>query len=70
MKTNEKIREIRIAFGLTQEEFARVIGCKQSTLSDYEIGRHKPSIKIAKSIIKAAHEKKIKVKLEDIFSDE
>jgi DNA-binding XRE family transcriptional regulator len=61
------IRELRLKIGMTQAEFAKLIGCKQNTFSQYEHGVVHPSIKIALAIIEVAKSKKIKVKLEDIF---
>lgn len=70
MKINDTIKEIRKKTGMTQVAFAESIGCKQNTLSDYENGKALPSFEIINSIIKLAHSKKIKVKLEELFSEE
>ncbi len=42
-----RIRELRIAAGLTLEEFARQIGIAQPNLSRYESGRRTPTWSIA-----------------------
>ena len=39
---NFRIREARIAANLTQEQLAKKLGIKNSTLSGYEIGAHDP----------------------------
>lgn len=39
MKTAEKIRELRIAKGLTQEALGAIIGVKKSAINKYETGR-------------------------------
>lgn len=39
---NERIKKIRKTLGLTQQEFADVIGIKRNTFSQYEIGRNEP----------------------------
>lgn len=66
----ETIRRIRERLGMSQEEFAKNIGCQQSAVSKFELGRKIPSLKTAKQIINLAKERKIKIKLEDIFSDD
>lgn len=40
---NERIKEIRIKFGLTQQEFADKIKVKRNTVATYEMGRSVPS---------------------------
>lgn len=45
MTTGEKIRELRKAQGLTQEELAQKIGIKRGTLAQYEAGKRSPSEK-------------------------
>lgn len=39
---NERIKELRKALGLTQQELADRIGFKQNTIAQYEIGRNTP----------------------------
>lgn len=38
----KRIKEIRKALGLTQEEFAARIGVKRGAIANYEIGRNEP----------------------------
>ena len=38
MKTGEKIRELRKALGLTQEELGRMIGVQKAAINKYETG--------------------------------
>lgn len=63
MELSEKIREIRKLLGLSQQEFARLLGVKQNTISDYECGhiamRYTSLLKL-KQII---HEKNIPIDL-------
>ena len=40
---NERIRELRNALGLTQQDFAKKIGVKRNTVATYEMGRSIPS---------------------------
>lgn len=42
-KTNERIKELRKALGLTQQELADRIGVKRNTVATYEMGRSTPS---------------------------
>lgn len=44
MTLGAKLKRAREAAGLTQAEAARVIGCKQPTVSDYESGKKEPMI--------------------------
>lgn len=37
----KKIQQLREAAGLSQDELARAIGCSQSTLSNYELGKRR-----------------------------
>lgn len=41
----EKIKIARISMGLSQREFAKLIGSYPSTVSDCELGRHTPTSK-------------------------
>lgn len=38
----ERIRAVRVAHNLTQQEFADKIGCSRGALANYEIGRNEP----------------------------
>lgn len=40
---NERIKEIRNALGLTQQEFADTVKVKRNTVATYEMGRSIPS---------------------------
>lgn len=40
---NERLKELRKALGLTQQEFAERIGSVQNTITGYETGRRIPS---------------------------
>jgi len=42
-KMNERIKELRKALGLTQQDFADRIGSVQNTITGYETGRRAPS---------------------------
>lgn len=47
---NERIKEIRLFFGLTQVEFGRKIGVKQSAVTGYENGNRQPLDTVIASI--------------------
>lgn len=47
---NERIKEIRLFFGLTQVEFGRKIGVKQSAVTGYENGNRQPLDTVITSI--------------------
>lgn len=49
------IREKRKQLGISQKELAEACGITQSTLCDIEMGRSKPSIKIAIKIAETLH---------------
>jgi len=46
----ERIKKLRKALGLTQQEFADHIGIKRNTVATYEIGRNVPLDPVIKSI--------------------
>ena len=39
---NERIKKLRKALGLTQQEFAERLGIKRNTVANYETGRNTP----------------------------
>lgn len=47
---NERIKKLRKALGLTQQEFANKIGIKRNSLANYETGRNIPLDAILLSI--------------------
>lgn len=49
----ERLKEIREEAGLTQKQFAKLIGISKSSYGHYEIGRRKLPVEIAKDIGKA-----------------
>lgn len=40
---NERIKKLRKALGLTQQEMAEKLGIKRNTIAQYEIGRNPPT---------------------------
>lgn len=49
----EVIKELRRAFGLTQEEFAAKVGITQEMVAGLENHKHKPSYQTLNGIVKA-----------------
>jgi DNA-binding XRE family transcriptional regulator len=43
MWTKDKVLELRRALGLTQKEFAEILGCRQQTVSEWEVGLYVPA---------------------------
>lgn len=50
---NERIKKLRKALDLTQQEFADKIGMKRNTVANYETDRNKPSNSVISLICKA-----------------
>lgn len=49
---NNRIRELRARFGLTQEELARKVGVRRETIVFLEKGKYNPSLLLAHNISK------------------
>lgn len=49
---NERIKKLRKALGLTQQDFADRIGVKRNTIANYEIDRNEPSGSVISLICK------------------
>lgn len=49
---NERLRKLRKALDLTQQEFADRIGSKRNTIATYEMGRTEPSAAVISLICK------------------
>ena len=54
-KTNTRIRKLRKALDLTQQEFALRIGSTQNAVTGYETGRRNPSSSVINNICKEFH---------------
>lgn len=48
-----RIKEIRIKFGLTQEELAKKAGVRRETIIFLEQGKYNPSLKLAYDVAKS-----------------
>ena len=63
----QTVRKIRKSLDLGQIEFAKFVECNQSHLSKIERGEVEPSAKLLAKIIRFAKQKRVKVKLDDLF---
>ena len=68
---NERIKKLRKALDLTQQEFAVRIGSTQNVVANYEIGRRNPSKSVINNICKTFHvnEDWLKTGAGDMFAD-
>lgn len=55
MSVGARIREVRKAYGLTQQAFAHQLGLKQNTIATYEIEKTTPSERTLLGICQAFH---------------
>ncbi len=47
---NERIKEIRLSLGITQDDFGKKIGLARNSIANYEIGRRTPTNAVITSI--------------------
>jgi len=59
---NNRIKELRARFNLTQDALAKIVGVRRETIVFLEKGKYNPSLKLAYDISKAFH-----VKIEEVF---
>ncbi|GAB1759135.1 helix-turn-helix transcriptional regulator [Priestia megaterium] len=57
-----RIKELRSAFGWTQEQLSEKIGVSRQTIISIENGRYNPSLELAYKIAKS-----FRCKIEDVF---
>lgn len=57
-----KIKQLRLKLGVTQEELAKVVGVRRETIIFLEQGKYNPSLKLAHSVAKA-----LKTTIPDLF---
>lgn len=60
----EKIRELRLKAGFSQEKLAHRIGITRQTINLIEAGKYNPSLKICKGIAR-----ELDATLDDLFDD-
>jgi putative transcriptional regulator len=59
---NNRIKELRAKYNLTQNDLARIVNVRRETIVFLEKGKYNPSLKLAYDIARA-----LKVKIEDVF---
>lgn len=59
---NNRIKELRARYGLTQEELARIVGVRRETIVFLEKGKYNPSLKLAFDVSRA-----LKSTIEEVF---
>jgi putative transcriptional regulator len=59
---NNRIKELRARYDLTQEELAKKVGVRRETILFLEKGKYNPSLKLAYDISKA-----LKSTIEEVF---
>lgn len=59
---DNKIKELRSALGLTQEELAKKVGVRRETIVFLEQGKYNPSLKLAHDVAKI-----LKTSLDELF---
>ncbi|TAL08145.1 MAG: XRE family transcriptional regulator [Nitrospirae bacterium] len=70
MSSSSIFKSLRSSLELSQEELASLLSMRQSTLSNYETGKRKPSLRVCYKIIRLMQLKNIKVALEDLRPEE
>lgn len=61
------ITSIRERLSMTQSELAKAIGQTQGNIGHYENGRQQIPVYAAKRLIQIAHERGVKLSLDDIY---
>ena len=59
---NNRIRELRARYDLTQEELAKLVGVRRETIVFLEKGKYNPSLKLAYDISRV-----LQSKIEEVF---
>lgn len=70
MSSASIFKSLRTQLELSQEDLAALLSMRQSTLSNYETGKRKPSLKVCYQIIRLMKLKNIIVSLEDLRPEE
>ncbi len=58
-----KIKELRVKYGLTQEELAEKSGVRRETIVFLEQGKYNPSLKLAHAVAKT-----LKTPIDELFT--
>jgi DNA-binding transcriptional regulator YiaG len=64
------IKKVRITSGMTQREFALALDVSTSTTCLWEKGERRPGLSKIHKILKIAKKNKVKMSLEDFFTED
>ncbi len=64
----ESLKNMRLALGLDQTEFAKELSITRTAIQNYEKGLRKPKLSILKMMMDLARNKGIEFKVEDILN--
>lgn len=67
MSFAENIQIVRKKAGVSQQEFAKMLGFHQTLISKYELGERKPNLRNAFKILELTKKYKMKLTLEDFL---
>ncbi len=70
MSSSVSFKDLRMQMNLSQIDLANLLCIKQSTLSNYETGKRKPSLQVCYKIIRLMKLKDIIIALEDLRPEE
>lgn len=70
MSSASVFKSLRNQLELSQEDLASLLSMRQSTLSNYETGKRKPSLPVCYRIIRLMKLKNILVSLEELRPEE
>ena len=70
MRSADVFKSLRVSLELSQIDLANLLSIKQSTLSNYETGKRKPSLGVCYKIIRLMQLKNITIALEDLRPEE
>ena len=70
MSSSIAFKLLRSQLELSQEDLANLLNMRQSTLSNYETGKRKPSLSVCYKIIRLMKLKNIIIALEDLRPEE
>ena len=69
MAVNECLKNVRYQLGLSQREFADLLGVNKASISLYEIGVRQPSFPTIRKIVNELKKHNIQLKYSDLRND-
>jgi len=70
MSSADVFKSLRVLLELSQIDLANLLSIKQSTLSNYETGKRKPSLGVCYKLMKLVKLKNVHIDLEDLRPEE